>query len=120
MVHGEVAEREAVFAAVANTLLPAKQLVLVRSVVGVRSACVGALGYVGAVYRVKPFPQVLFLLHAYLDKFNRFGERSMPSHLRPSLSAAMSVVAQPQNGSSTRSPSLLDALIMRSKSASGF
>ena len=43
----------------------------------------------------------------------------MPTHLRPSLSAATQAVAQPQKGSSTMSPSLLLALMMRSKEGQG-
>ena len=45
-----------------------------------------------------------------------FGERSIPTHLRPRFSAATQAVAHPQNGSSTMSPSFEDALIMRSSS----
>ena len=41
----------------------------------------------------------------------------MPTHLRPSLSAATQAVAQPQKGSRTMSPSLLLALMMRSSRA---
>ena len=44
----------------------------------------------------------------------------MPTHLRPSLSATTQAVAQPQKGSRTMSPSLLLALMMRSKRAKGF
>ena len=44
----------------------------------------------------------------------------MPIHLRPRFSAATQAVAHPQNGSSTTSPSLDDALMIRSSSASGF
>ena len=49
-----------------------------------------------------------------------FGDRSIPTHLRPSFSAATHAVAHPQNGSSTQSPSFDDAAMMRSRSASGF
>ena len=45
---------------------------------------------------------------------------SMPIHCRPSCSAATHVVAQPANGSSTMSPGLEDASIMRAYNANGF
>ena len=45
---------------------------------------------------------------------------SMPSQRRPSLCAATTAVPQPQNGSSTRSSSLLDMAMIRSRSFSGF
>ena len=45
---------------------------------------------------------------------------SMPIHCRSKACAATIVVAQPQNGSSTTSPGLLLALMMRSKSFTGF
>ena len=45
---------------------------------------------------------------------------SMPIHLRFSFSAATTAVPQPQNGSRTTSPSLLEAWITRSNSSSGF
>ena len=45
---------------------------------------------------------------------------SMPIHLRLRLCAASNVVAQPQNGSNTVSPSSLDAFIIRSSRARGF
>ena len=45
---------------------------------------------------------------------------SMPIHLRFRRSATAIAVPQPQNGSRTTSPSLLDARMMRSSSASGF
>ena len=48
------------------------------------------------------------------------GSLSMPIHWRPSFSAAMQAVAQPQNGSSARSPGSDDALIICSSSATGF
>jgi len=48
------------------------------------------------------------------------GEISMPIHWRFSFCAATSAVPHPQNASSTMSFSLLLALMMRSKSASGF
>ena len=44
----------------------------------------------------------------------------MPIHWRCRRSAATQAVAQPQNGSKTRSPSLEQAATIRSKSASGF
>ncbi len=44
----------------------------------------------------------------------------MPIQLRLSFSAAMTAVPQPQNGSSTRSPGLLEAEMMRSRRARGF
>ena len=44
----------------------------------------------------------------------------MPAHFRFSRIAAAIVVPQPQNGSSTRSPSLLEARMMRCSSATGF
>jgi len=44
----------------------------------------------------------------------------MPSHWRLSRWLTAMAVPQPQNGSSTTSPSLLDARMMRSSSASGF
>ena len=44
----------------------------------------------------------------------------MPIHLRPSFWAAWIAVPQPQNGSSTTSPGLLLALMMRSRRATGF
>ena len=44
----------------------------------------------------------------------------MPTHSRPSFSAATQAVAHPQNGSSTKSPSFEDALMMRSSNANGF
>lgn len=40
--------------------------------------------------------------------------------LRSSFSAAMQAVAQPQNGSNTRSPGLDEALIICSNNATGF
>ena len=45
---------------------------------------------------------------------------SMPIHLRPSFSAASIVVPQPQTGSSTTSPGLLLAWMIRSSNATGF
>ena len=45
---------------------------------------------------------------------------SMPIQRRPSFCAAATVVPQPQNGSSTTSPGLLVAGMMRSSSATGF
>ena len=45
---------------------------------------------------------------------------SIPIQFRFSFSAATHAVAHPQNGSSTMSPSLLDALMILSSSASGF
>ncbi len=48
------------------------------------------------------------------------GETSMPMYLRPSFCATAIAVPQPQKGSRTMSPGLLDALIMRSRRASGF
>ena len=44
----------------------------------------------------------------------------MPTHLRFSRSAATSAVAHPQNGSSTKSPGLLLALMIRSSITRGF
>ena len=44
----------------------------------------------------------------------------MPIQLRPSFSAACTVVPQPQKGSSTRSPGLQEAAMMRSSRATGF
>ena len=44
----------------------------------------------------------------------------MPAQWRPSCSAATQAVAQPQNGSRTRSPSLDEARMIRCRSASGF
>ena len=44
----------------------------------------------------------------------------MPIHWRPKRSALTQAVAQPQNGSSTMSPSLLLALMIRSSNARGF
>ena len=55
-----------------------------------------------------------------LTNSTALGEMSMPIQRLPRFSAATQAVAQPQNGSSTTSPSLDDALMMRSKSASGF
>ena len=55
-----------------------------------------------------------------LTNLTASGDRSMPAHSRCSRSAATSAVAQPQNGSSTMSPGSLDALRIRSSSASGF
>jgi SnoaL-like polyketide cyclase len=43
----------------------------------------------------------------------------MPIHLRPSFWAAAMAVPHPQNGSSTRSPGLLLAWMMRSRRAMG-
>ena len=48
------------------------------------------------------------------------GEMSMPIHWRPRFWAATSAVPQPQKASSTMSFSLLLALMMRSRRASGF
>jgi|GEM_PF-3926363 len=45
---------------------------------------------------------------------------SMPTQRRPSFCAATVAVPQPQKGSRTTSPSLDEALMMRSSSASGF
>jgi len=45
---------------------------------------------------------------------------SIPIQRRFSFCAACTAVPQPQKGSSTTSPSLLDALMMRSKSGIGF
>ena len=45
---------------------------------------------------------------------------SMPIHRRPRRSATATVVPQPQKGSSTTSPSLLEEAMMRSSRASGF
>ena len=47
-------------------------------------------------------------------------EKSIPAQLHPSRSAMTKVVAQPQNGSSTQSPSLELALRMRSSKAKDF
>ena len=55
-----------------------------------------------------------------LTSSTAFSLMSMPAHSRPNFSAATQVVAQPQNGSSTISPGLDDAKMMRSSSASGF
>ena len=44
----------------------------------------------------------------------------MPIQLRPSFCAAWTAVPQPQNGSSTTSPSFDEAAMIRSSSASGF
>ena len=59
--------------------------------------------------------------------FNRFSMSdtarwvmSMPIQRRFSFCAACTAVPQPQKGSSTTSPSLLDALMMRSRRARGF
>lgn len=46
--------------------------------------------------------------------------KSVAIHLRPSFSATAAVVPLPQKKSATRSPSLLEALRMRSMSVSGF
>src|SRR5215469_8328498 len=46
-------------------------------------------------------------------------DNSMPTYRRPNLFAAAKVVPLPANGSSTRSPGLLDTPIMRSSTASG-
>ena len=48
------------------------------------------------------------------------GLASMPIHRRPARCAATSAVPLPQNGSSTTSPGLLLALMMRSSKAMGF
>jgi hypothetical protein len=45
---------------------------------------------------------------------------SMPIQRRPSFCAASTVVPHPQNGSSTMSPGLLEAVMMRSSKVSGF
>ena len=45
---------------------------------------------------------------------------STPRYLRPKDAAASAAVPHPQNGSSTKSPGLDDALMMRSNNASGF
>ena len=44
----------------------------------------------------------------------------MPTQRRPKASAAATVVPQPQKGSSTRSPGLEEAAMMRSSSRKGF
>ena len=44
----------------------------------------------------------------------------MPTHCLPRFSAATQAVAQPAKGSSTQSPSLEDAFMMRSSKARGF
>ena len=49
-----------------------------------------------------------------------FAEISIPIQRRPRFCAATTDVPQPQNGSRTRSPGLLDALMIRSSSATGF
>ena len=49
-----------------------------------------------------------------------FADRSIPTHWRPSISAATHAVAQPQKGSSTTWPLSGLALMMRSNSAKGF
>ena len=45
---------------------------------------------------------------------------SIPIQRRSSFSAAKQVVAHPQKGSKTMSPGLLDACMMRLRSATGF
>lgn len=55
-----------------------------------------------------------------LTSSTALGEMSMPTHLRPSFSAATQAVAHPQNGSSTMSPGLELVSMIRSSNASGF
>ena len=55
-----------------------------------------------------------------LTSSTALGEMSMPIQRRPRFSAATQAVAHPQKGSSTTSSSLDEALMMRSRSASGF
>ena len=45
---------------------------------------------------------------------------SMPIQWRPNSPAAWQAVPQPQNGSSTKSPGLLEARMMRRSKSSGF
>ena len=49
-----------------------------------------------------------------------FTQMSMPIHSRPRFWAAWRAVPHPQKGSRMVSPSLVDALMMRSRSARGF
>ena len=44
----------------------------------------------------------------------------MPTKWRPSRLATAPVVPEPKNGSSTTSPGLVEAIMMRASSASGF
>ena len=103
------------------TDLPAGQTE--RACSGGRDWCVdvGAPGDVGAGRDQPVVEQVAHgLLQAHVDQLDGLGEMSMPIQRRPRFSAATQAVAQPQKGSSTTSPSLDDALMMRSRRARGF
>ena len=68
-----------------------------------------------------PFIGICSSRRARLDSTSAAcGRMSMPIHCRSSFSAAMQAVAQPQKGSSTKSPGRDDALMMRCSRASGF
>ena len=113
-------EREIAPAAVARPLLLAEQDVLVLAV-GNGSLDVGPVRDIRAGGNVTVVEQAVHgLLEAHVDQFDGLREMSMPTHLRPSLSSATLVVAQPQKESRTMSPSLLLALMMRSRWARGF
>ena len=122
MVHREVPLAEMLPAAAAEALLSAVEAVQVRPVVG-KVAKVRAARLVRPMdNRAVPVERhfVEDTMQAGCDKLGRFRGCCLPIHSRCRRSAATAAVAQPQNGSSTVSPSLLDARMIRSKSAKGF
>lgn len=120
VIDGEAPELEMHRAAVAAALLLAVENVLVGPVV-LRRVDVGPLrGVLAGV--TKPWWNRSPISERSRSFTNStvLSDRSIPTQARPIFSAATHAVAHPQNGSSTISPSLDDALIMRSSKASGF
>ena len=72
------------------------------------------------LWNIGPIPNGVGAMRRSLTNSTAFGDMSIPIHFRPSRSAATQAVAQPQKGSRIVSPSLVDALMMRSRSARGF
>ena len=108
-------------AAVAQPLLLPEEDVLVLAV-GYGSIDVRAPGNVGAGGDVAVMKEAAHgLLQAHVDQLHGLGRYVYAQfHLRLSLSAATQAVAHPQKGSSTMSPSLELALMIRSSRVSGF
>ena len=104
-------ERELAAATVAPALLLAEQDVLVLAVRH-RRIDVGAPGSVGAGTRRLWNRSPMDCCRRMLTSSTALGEMSMPIQLWPRFSAATQAVAQPQNGSSTTTPSLGDVLML--------
>ena len=120
VVNGEITELKGHPAPVAPAFLLTEQNVLVLTVRPGASMSVRLGMSVRAVTRRLWNRSPIDCCRRMLTSSTALGEMSMPIQRRPRFSAATQAVAQPQKGSSTTSPSLDDALMMRSTRASGF